>query len=93
MAEGIVTQPHFVAPLEAALQSQLPGAAVTHEQVRRERYRFIVVSEEFGRMDHPERQQLVWKIAEEVVPKADLWNVAMIITMAPAEVDTPGEPA
>ena len=90
MAERTVIEPAFVALLEAALQSRLPGAAVTHEQVRRDRHRFIVVSDEFEKMDHPERQQLVWKIAEEVVPKSDIWNVAMIITMAPPEVDTLG---
>jgi hypothetical protein len=89
MAEGTVIEPAFVVPLEAALQLRLPGAAVTHEQVRRDRYRFIVVSDEFEKMDHPERQQLVWNIAEEVVPRANIWNVAMIITMAPAEVATP----
>jgi acid stress-induced BolA-like protein IbaG/YrbA len=90
MAEGTLTDPAFVVPLEAALQSRLPGSAISHEQVRRDRYRFIVISDEFGKMDHPERQQLVWKVAEEVVPKSDIWNVAMIITMAPAEVESPG---
>ena len=90
MAKGTITEPAFVALLDAALQSRVCGAAVTHEQVRRDRYRFIVVSDQFAKIDHPERQQQVWKIAEKVVPIDDIWNVAMIITMAPAEVSPPG---
>jgi hypothetical protein len=37
-------------------------------------------------MGHPERQRIVWDIADASLAKSDLLKVAMIITMAPSEV-------
>jgi hypothetical protein len=37
-------------------------------------------------MGHPERQRIVWDLAERSLDPMDLLNVAMIITMAPSEV-------
>ncbi len=86
MAEGTIAEPAYIALLTEALHRRLPTASIAHEQVRRDRYRFIVVDDSFTNIGHPERQLLVWKVVEEVVDKADIWNVAMIITMAPSEV-------
>ena len=86
MAEGIVTEPAYVGQLSTALQQRIAGAQVSHERVRRDRYRFVVVSDRFEDLGHPERQRMVWDIAEAVLNKSDLLNVAMIITMAPTEV-------
>lgn len=86
MAEGIVMEPAYVGQLAAALQQRLAGAQIVHECVRRDRYRFIIVWERFENLGHPERQRMVWDIADSVLDKADLLNVAMIITLAPTEV-------
>jgi hypothetical protein len=37
-------------------------------------------------MAHPERQELVWNLADTVLQKPDLLKVAMIITMGPADI-------
>jgi hypothetical protein len=86
MAEGTLTEPAYVARLTEALHRELPTASIAHEPVRRDRYRFIVVDNAFTDVGHPERQLKVWRIAEDVVEKTDIWNVAMIITMAPSEL-------
>jgi stress-induced morphogen len=87
MAEGTLAEPTYVAQVSASLQAALPNAQLTHEQVRRDRYRFIMVDETFENMGHPERQRLVWNIAEKALSdRADLLKVAMIITLAPSEL-------
>jgi hypothetical protein len=87
MAETTVTHPPaFVSQLEAALQKELPGAQVSSEQIRASRYRFEVVWSQFSGVGHPERQQRVWAIAERVVPRPDLLDVGMIMTVAPEEL-------
>jgi hypothetical protein len=85
MAEGTLAEPTYVAHLTAALQQDLPDAQVRHEQVRHNRYRFIVLSERFKDMGHPERQRIVWDIADAALDKPDLLNVAMILTVAPSD--------
>ena len=89
MAKTIVKEPPYVERLEAALKRELRGAEVKHEQVRRDRYRFIVVWDRFDRMGHPERQRKVWDIADHVLEKSDLLNVSMIITLGLKDI--PGD--
>lgn len=86
MAEGTLAQPAYVARLSTALQANVAGASVASEKVRGERYRFIVVAEQFEGQDHPLRQRTVWDVADRTLPKEDLVNVAMIITLSPSEL-------
>ena len=86
MAKSTLTVPAYVDRLAAALREQLRGARVDYEQVRRDRYRFVVVWDKFASLGHPERQRRVWDIAEATLPKGDLPNVAMIITLGPKEI-------
>jgi hypothetical protein len=86
MAKGTLTQPAYVDQLVSALQRGIAGAQVDTEQVRRDRYRFVVISSKFKKLGHPERQRMVWGIADATLSKADLLNVAMILTLAPSEV-------
>jgi stress-induced morphogen len=86
MAKGTLNHPAYVDQLTAALQRGIAGAQVTAEHVRRQRYRFVVVSPRFKNLGHPERQRMVWDIADRVLNKPDLLNVAMIMTVAPAEM-------
>jgi len=81
MAERVVAEPQFVAKLSAALRSELPGAEISHEHIRADRYRFIVVWPKFDAMGHPERQRIVWNVAERELYPAELWNVGMILTL------------
>ncbi len=87
MAKATVSRPPaFVARLEAAIRRELPGAEVTTEHVRGRRYRFVVISDEFSDVGHPERQRRVWDLAEAVVARPDLLDVGMILTVAPEEL-------
>ncbi len=86
MAQRTVMDPSYVSTLLKALRKGIPGAQIDREQVRRDRYRFIVVSPKFSRLGHPERQRLVWDIADEVLNKDDLFKVAMILTLSPKEL-------
>ncbi|HSZ56813.1 MAG TPA: hypothetical protein VK797_14185 [Tepidisphaeraceae bacterium] len=81
MAEKLVAEPAFVARLSDALRSQLPGSEVTPEQIRAERYRFVVVWDKFDAMGHPERQRLVWNIVSRELNREDIQNVGMILTL------------
>ena len=86
MAEGTIAAPRFVDRLTRALRETVHDAEVAYERVRGDRFRFSVVSDHFAEMGHPERQRIVWDVAERVLNKAELVNVAMIITMSAAEV-------
>ena len=81
MAERLIAEPPFVAQLSDALSRRLSGSEVTHEQIRADRYRFVVVWPHFDSMGHPERQRLVWDIAEQELNREDLLNVGMILTL------------
>jgi hypothetical protein len=87
MAETTVTSlPAFVPKLEEALRRELPGADVVHEHIRGTRYRFVVVWDRFTDVGHPERQRKVWDLATATVDKGDLFDVGMILTIAPDEL-------
>jgi len=64
----------------------MPKSEVTSEHVRGRRYRFVVIWDGFTGVGHPERQRRVWKVAEAVVPREDLFDVGMILTIAPEEL-------
>lgn len=89
MAEKLIAKPAFVARLSDALRRQLAGAEVTDEQIRADRYRFVVLWGRFDSMGHPERQRLVWEIAERELNREDLQNVGMILTIG--EEDLPAD--
>ena len=86
MAQRSMTEPAYVAQLSAAIRKRLAGARISHEKVRGDRYRFIVVSSRFDRLGHPERQRLVWDIADTVLTKSDLIKIAMILTLGSKEM-------
>lgn len=81
MAEGTLTIPAYVQRLTAALKQRLPGAEVDTEHVRGDRFRFVVVWGPFDQMGHPERQRIVWDLAEQELEPRELLNVSMILTL------------
>jgi hypothetical protein len=82
MAEGIIDKPAYVERLTQALQQKLQGAEVTSEQLRADRYRFEILWRGFDNMEHPDRQRIVWDIADALLDKQDLRKVSMILTIA-----------
>jgi hypothetical protein len=90
MSDELMTEPAYVKQLTDALRQKMNGCQIDYERIRRDRYRFVVVWDAFENMEHPERQKLVWDIAGNLFTKAELWNIGMIITLAPSEL-TPDE--
>jgi hypothetical protein len=86
MAKGILKEPAYVEELSKALARRLRGAEINHEQVRDDRYRFIVVWDGFENKGHPERQRKVWNITDRLLRREKLLKVAMILTIAPSEL-------
>ncbi|HWE93474.1 MAG TPA: hypothetical protein VG269_05815 [Tepidisphaeraceae bacterium] len=80
MAQVAVTKPPYVERLSVAIKDELPGALVDVEHVRGDRYRFVVIWGRFDSMGHPERQQLVWDLAERALGP-ELLKVTMILTL------------
>ncbi len=89
MPKATLKLPPYVSKLTTHLQKGVRGAEVDSENVRGDRYRFVVVAKKFEKWGHPERQLLVWNIAEKALSKAELPKVAMILTIAPSEM--PGD--
>jgi len=83
-------EPPYVAKLSEALRRDLPGAEVTVEQIRGDRYRFVVLWKPFDPMGHPERQRLVWDIAQRELEGSDLRNVGMILTIGEEDLPEDG---
>ena len=80
--------PEFVLTLEQALKGKLRNAQIDVQKVgRTNRYRFVVASDRFRRMDHPRRQNMVWDVAEKVLAPQELLRVSMIITLEPDDVN------
>jgi hypothetical protein len=88
MAKATLNPPKYALELAEALRRELPGAQVDFESVRRDRYRFIVIWQRFNRRGHPERQQQVWDIADNILSAADLLKVTMILTLGTDEAHT-----
>ncbi len=77
--------PDFVDKLKEALVRELRKsgitAKVTTEPVPATKlYRFLVVAPKFKNLMHSERQDLVWRIAEQAVPR-ELMRISMILTL------------
>jgi hypothetical protein len=81
-------EPAFVPALADALRHDMAGATVEYECLRPDRYRFIVVWSGFENLGHPERQRRVWKVADQVVPGADMLSVGMILAVTPDEAQS-----
>ena len=86
----MASAPVFVQNLVDALQKNLGEAGleceVTIEPVEGTRmFRFFVISDGFGAMQHSERQTVVWRIADRSLPDVDAMKVSMIMTLTRAE--------
>lgn len=50
-------------------------------------HRLMVLAPKFKALKHTERQDLVWRIAEQTLSREDQLKVSMILTLTPAEAD------
>ncbi len=87
MAKTALTEPPAaIARLVAALQREFPGAEISTEHIRGNRYRIVMVWDEFTGVAHPERQSAVWATAGRTVNASELLDVGMILTVSPDEL-------
>jgi acid stress-induced BolA-like protein IbaG/YrbA len=50
------------------------------------RYRFTVVSNQFKKMSHLQRQDALWKVVDKVLPREATMDVSLIIAFTPEEL-------
>ena len=73
--------------LEAGLQRAGIDAEVSHEPVPHTKLRrFTVIAKKFKSMRPSERQDLVWRIADQVLVPDEQLLVSMILTLTPDEL-------
>jgi hypothetical protein len=82
----------FARRLENHLESQLAiagiGAEVIFEPVPSTKlHRVYVVADEFRHLTHTERQDLVWRIANEVLKPDERILISIIYTLVPVEME------
>lgn len=83
--------PAFVRALKSALSDELSRvglrADVSIEQIASTKvYRIHVVAAQFKDFRHFERQDLVWRIAEQVLGPDDRLRISSIMTYTPTEL-------
>jgi acid stress-induced BolA-like protein IbaG/YrbA len=80
--------PAFITRLVQSIGQALPSTVIDAQRVgRTNRYRLVVVSPRFNRMDQLKRQDLVWNIAESSLSPEELLRTSMIVSLAPEEVE------
>ncbi|MDD4889270.1 MAG: hypothetical protein PHU85_05020 [Phycisphaerae bacterium] len=85
---SVKTKPTFVQQLVGGLKERLstlgiPAKVAAEKIPGLDMYRVYVVAQKFKSMMHSERQDLVWRIAEEALSKRkeDLMRISMILTL------------
>lgn len=85
-----MSHPPFVNTLIEALSANLNEAGLDSEiQVESvegtRMYRFFVISDQFGKLNYSERQNLVWRIVDKALPQSDAIKISMIMTLTGEE--------
>src|SRR2546428_727577 len=61
------------------------GGKAEYEPVNNQgRYRFAITSKQFDDMTHLQRQDAVWKVVDETLPREATLDVSIILAFAPA---------
>jgi hypothetical protein len=69
------------------LKSQQIAADVASEPIRTTRlHRFMVTAPKFKKLTPRERQELVWHIIDNTIPKEDQLSISTIRTLTPEEL-------
>jgi hypothetical protein len=87
-ASRVKAPPSFLDRLKAALISALAandiGAKVHTEGVPTTKlYRVAVLAPKFKALEHSERQNLVWRIADSALSPDEQLHISMILTLTP----------
>ena len=89
--------PLHIARLRMQLHDELAKVGIDRAKVEVEHvvgtklYRFSVIAPGFRRLRHSERQDLVWRIADQTLDQSQQLSIASIVTATPAEMA--GQPA
>jgi len=70
--------------LLTALESRF-GGDVEAEEVSPGRYRIIIETPTFTNMPHLTRQDRLWEVVDEVLPRENTLDITLIIAFAPGE--------
>jgi stress-induced morphogen len=63
------------------------GGETEFEAVNKQgRYRFAIVSKRFNKMSQLKRQDEVWKIVDQVLPRGASMDISTILAYAPADL-------
>jgi hypothetical protein len=75
-----------VGQLTHAFQARF-GADVDSEPVNEQgRYRFAVTSQQFESMSHLDRQDALWAVVDETLPREASLDVSLILAFSPSEL-------
>lgn len=86
----VKTKKDAIKRLKTALAEEL-GSRGIEAEIDSERipatkvHRIWVLSPKFKKMMHTERQDLVWRIADQVLSPAERLSISMIVTLTPEE--------
>ena len=84
--------PAFLGRLNAALIKGLGAAGIaakvdTEPVPTTKLHRVMVLAPKFKVLKHTERQNLVWRIAEQTLSRDEQLKISMILTLTPAETE------
>ena len=87
----VAVPPGFVERLCTALRKELRSvgiyATLTSEAIEGTKlYRISAVAKKFEALRHSERQDLVWRIAEQTLQPDEQLRISMILTLTPGEL-------
>jgi hypothetical protein len=91
MAKVIRKAPDFVSRLIEALERELNSVGIAAEMSWEpvpptKLARITVISPDFRNMKPSERQQVVWRIADQALSNEEKMRVSMILTLTPKEI-------
>lgn len=72
--------------LTSALRKEF-GGKIRHEKIGSGgRCRFEVISSNFSKMSQLGRQDAVWKVVDDAIPRAASLDISLILTYSPGEL-------
>jgi len=86
------TSPKFLKRLRDALVNDLRQAGIEDAKIKTEPvrttklHRVMVVAEQFKHLRPSERQDLIWRIASQVLTPEEQLRISMIVTVTPDEL-------
>lgn len=73
--------------LKEALKKRFEAEVEAEQVGPNGRYRFAVVSRQFEKMPRLDRQDRVWDVVDEVLPREATLDISLILAYAPDELE------